>query len=617
MSNNEYKNRLSRHYDELKWLYFELYDHLSMDERQAAFDDLLAQMEGFYQGRNESLKELDRNRESNIGWYKANDLLGMCLYVKPFAGTLKGVQSKLDYIQECNVNYLHFMPLLDTVDGRSDGGYAVADFRKIKPELGTMEDLQELTADCHARGISCCMDFVMNHTSEDHEWAKRARAGEKEYQDRYFFYDNWDVPNEYEKYVPQVFPTTAPGNFTWLEDAQKIVLTSFYPYQWDLNYRNPVVFNEMAANMMFLSNQGIDIVRIDAVPYIWKELGTDCRNLPQVHTIVRMCRMICEVVCPGTILLGEVVMAPEKLAPYFGPVDKPECHMLYNATTMCTMWSTVATRDTRLLRHQMDQVNNLPKEYIFLNYIRCHDDIGWGLDYPWLAWNFNQQEVPHKKYLNDFFTNKIPSYARGELYNDDPRLGDARLCGTTASLLGIESAETAGDAHKLELATDFDLMLHAFLLGQTGLPILYAGDEIGQLNDYTYHQDPNKCEDSRYLHRGNFLWDEAENRNDTATRQGKLFQGLQTLESIRREHPVFGADANLWTFWAGHENLLGLKRELNGKVFTAVYNFSENPHTAFLEAYGKHVDLVTGEEVNITGTWELPAYGFVWLLYKG
>ncbi|MCD7928665.1 MAG: amylosucrase [Clostridiales bacterium] len=613
---SDYQARLNRHLDELRWLYYELYEHAP--NRDAAFQDLLGKMEQASRERRDGLKALDSQREQDPGWYKSNELLGMCLYVKPFAGTLQGVREKLDYIQECNVNYLHFMPLLDTVDGRSDGGYAVADFRKIKPELGTMEDLEELTADCHSRGISCCMDFVMNHTSEDHEWAKKARAGDPEYQARYFFYDTWDIPNEYEKHVPQVFPTTAPGNFTWLEDCGKIVLTSFYPYQWDLNYRNPVVFNDMADNMLFLANRGIDVVRVDAVPYIWKELGTDCRNLPKVHTIVRMCRMICEIVCPSVILLGEVVMAPEKLAPYFGTVEKPECHMLYNATTMCTMWSTVATRDTRLLRHQMDQVNSLPKEYLFLNYLRCHDDIGWGLDYPWLAWNLGQQEVPHKKYLNDFFTGKFPgSFARGELYNDDPRLGDARLCGTTASLLGVEKAEQGHDTAALELATDYDLMLHAFLLGQTGLPILYAGDEVGQLNDNTYHDDPQKADDSRYIHRGNFQWDLAQRRTDPATRQGKQFQGLDRLEAIRRANPVFRTEAEVWTFWAGDQALLGMKRQLNGQIFTAVYNFSEYHQTAHLEAYGPHTDLLTGAEVDITGEWNLPPYGFVWLLYKG
>ncbi len=366
--------RFERHFDELKWLYIELYENDSM------FAELCDNIHRFYEERNKDLKKLDREREEDPNWYKNNDMLGMMLYIDNFAGNMKGVQEKLDYLEKCNVNYIHLMPFLDTVEGRSDGGYAVADFRKVQERLGTMEDLESLTAACHKKQMNVCMDFVMNHTSEDHEWAKRARQGDGEYMSRYFFFNNDTIPKMYEQTVPQVFPTTAPGNFTWLPDAGHFVMTSFYPYQWDLNYRNPRVFNEMMYNFLYLANKGIDIIRIDAVPYIWKELGTQCRNLKQVHTIVRMMRIISEIVCPSVLLLGEVVMEPEKVVPYFGTVEKPECHMLYNVTTMATTWHTVATRDVSLLKKQLDIVNGLPKEYVFLNYLRCHDDIGWGLD---------------------------------------------------------------------------------------------------------------------------------------------------------------------------------------------------------------------------------------------
>ena len=427
--------RLKRHETELKQLYGELYHQ---DER--AYSYFLDMLQRMWSERNSDLKNQDARRECNPAWYKGHELTGMLMYVGAFAGTLNGVRAKLDYIEECGVNYLHLMPLLESPEGRSDGGYAVSDFRRVQPELGTMADLAALAADCHERGISLCLDFVMNHTSEDHAWAKAARAGDPRMQERYFFYDDWSIPQEFEKSVPQVFPTTAPGNFSWCEEAGKVVMTTFYPYQWDLNYANPVVFNDMTENMLFLCNQCVDIIRLDAVPYIWKELGTSCRNLPQVHMLVRLMRMACEIVCPGTLLLGEVVMEPSKVVPYFGTVDRPECHLLYNVTTMASTWHTVAVKDVRLLRHQLGQVFALPKEYGFLNYLRCHDDIGWGLDYPFL-WSFGMNEVAHKKYLNDYLTGKLPgSPSRGELYNDDPRLGDARLCGTTASLCGVETA---------------------------------------------------------------------------------------------------------------------------------------------------------------------------------
>ena len=606
-----YEARLNRHIDELKWLYCELYQdnpYVMMH-----LNDLLAELKKFYNARNEDLKTSDILREQDPKWYKRNDLTGMMMYVNAFSKTLKGLEEKLDYIQECNVNYLHLMPLLSSPKGRSDGGYAVADFRTVQPELGTMEDFAEVTSACHKRGISVCLDFVMNHTSEDHEWAKRARAGEKEYQDRYFFFDSYDIPALYEQTCPQVFPTTAPGNFTWLDDIKKHVMTTFYPYQWDLNYRNPIVLNEMIFNMLYLANQGVDIVRLDAVPYIWKQLGTNCRNLPQVHTIVRMMRMICEIVCPGVLLLGEVVMAPEKVVPYFGTVEKPECHLLYNVTTMASTWHTVATRDVSLLRRQLDIVAALPREYVFQNYLRCHDDIGWGLDYDFLR-NFGIEEVPHKKHLNDFFTGKYPdSFARGELYNDDPRLGDARLCGTTASLCGIERFGFEGDEEGVDRAIRYDITLHAFMFSQSGIPVVYSGDEIGMLNDYSYKNDPDKAADSRYIHRGDFRWDLAENRHRPDTVQGKLFPALDKLEHIRASHSVFNSDVPLRTLDTWDSSILALVRENDTEKFIGIYNFSEYDKVAWInEEDGMYLDLISGRKMEARGV-QIPAFGCYWL----
>ena len=604
----EFSERFSRHADELKWLYMELYH--GDEEAFAYFTDMLYRM---YEARPEGMRQIDRERLANPAWYKGRDLLGMLMYVNAFAGNLKGVRKKLGYIEECGVNYLHLMPLLESPAGRSDGGYAVADFRKVQPELGTMKDLSALAEDCHSRGISLCLDFVMNHSSEDHEWARRARAGEKEYQDRYFFYDDWTIPQEFEKTVPQVFPTTAPGNFSWCEEAGKVVMTTFYPYQWDLNYANPVVFNDMTENMLYLCNQGIDIIRLDAVPYIWKELGTSCRNLPQVHTLVRLMRMACEVVCPATLLLGEVVMEPSKVVPYFGTVEKPECHLLYNVTTMASTWHTVATADVRLLRHQLGQVFALPRQYSFLNYLRCHDDIGWGLDYGFLA-QLGMQEVPHKKYLNDYLTGKWPgSPARGELYNDDPRLGDARLCGTTASLCGVETARREKDAEKLAWALRYDIMLHAYMFTLSGIPVLYSGDEVAQENDYGYHDDPLKCEDSRYLHRGDMNWRRAARRTKEGTPEQQVFDALRRLEILREEHRVFDGAADTWIVNTRDDSVLGIGRYYQGEKLVALFNFASAERTLHIDELGEYTDLLTDQALdkwNVT----LPAGGFVWML---
>ena len=604
----EFDRRLARHFDELKWLYMDLYHD------EAAFDYFGKMLKKCWNERKKSLREQDARREADPNWYRSRELLGMMLYVGAFAGDLNGVKQKLKYLKECGVNYLHLMPLLQSPRGRSDGGYAVSDFRAVQPELGTMEDLESLANACRRAGISLCLDFVMNHTSEEHDWAKKARAGEPGYRERYFFYDSWDIPREFERTVPQVFPTTAPGSFTQLKNGQ-IVMTSFYPYQWDLNYANPTVFNDMTENLLFLANRGIDVIRLDAIPYIWKELGTDCRNLPQVHTLARMLRMVCEIVCPSVLLLGEVVMEPAKVAPYFGTPDKPECHMLYNVTTMATTWHTLATGDASLLKKQMEAVCALPKDFLFLNYLRCHDDIGWGLDYPWLGQRFGTDEVAHKRYLNNWFTGKWPgSDARGELYNDDPRLGDARLCGTTASLCGVEAADFEGDPFKLEQSVACDLTLHAWMLSQSGIPVIYSGDEIGQLNDYTYHNDPDKREDSRYLHRGAFQWGLAEYRNDPDTRQGKLFQGLRRLEELRAGEPCFDGDAEVRTEDSGDHRVLALSRRTGDRELVCLFNFSRQFVRAGVDREGAYTELMYGTHYDNIRSIELWPNGFAWLL---
>ena len=609
------EERLQECYNELTRLYKELYG-----EDEAGFAYFLGMLKRSYEDRRDSLRKRDEERLLNPDWYRSGDMLGMMLYVDAFSGNLQGLKERLPYMEECGVNYLHLMPLLKTVKERSDGGYAVADFRTVQPELGTMEDLESLADECHDKGISLCLDFVMNHTSEDHAWAKAARAGDPVAKSRYFFFDDWTIPNEYEKTVPQVFPTTAPGNFTYLPDCNQVVMTCFYPFQWDLNYANNMVFHDMTENLLFLANRGIDVIRLDAVPYIWKELGTNCRNLPQVHTLVRMMNLAAYVVCPGVLLLGEVVMEPARVVPYFGTPEKPECQILYNVTTMCTTWHTLATRDVRLLKSQMEQVFALPVSCVFQNYLRCHDDIGWGLDYPFLQ-QFGMEEVPHKKYLNDYFTGKWEgSPSRGELYNDDPRLGDARLCGTTASLCGLETAQTAEER---KLALSCDEMLHAFMLSQSGIPVLYSGDEIAQKNDYSYHEDPDRKEDSRYVHRGRFRWDLAEHRTDDQTEEGWIFEALRDLEEIRAAHPAFRADAACRVIETGSDQVLGFVRRYEaapGEEVVCLYNFSPEPCEVANPAIGAAC-LAAGKQrkdecekrIYSEETIALPGYGFVWI----
>lgn len=608
MQQTHFDRRLAGYLDELKWLYTELYGDTPY------FQALLNSLRRFSAERKPALQALDLARESDPGWYRRSDMLGMMLYTEQFAGRLSGIEQRLPYLKELQIRYLHLMPLLKMPKDENDGGYAVSDFRQVDERIGSMEDLSHLADVCREQGMSLCLDFIVNHTSDEHEWAVRAKKGEPAFQERYMCYDTYAIPAEYEKTVPQVFPNTAPGNFIFCKEMGKYVLSSFNPYQWDLNYKNPTVFNAMAENLLYLANVGIEIFRIDAVPYIWKELGTTCRNLPQVHTIMRMLRIIAKVVCPAVIFKGEVVMAPREVAPYFGPVDKPECDILYNVTTMVCVWNTLATRDVTLLKWQMDTMDALPPEFTFVNYVRCHDDIGWGLEESSVAY-LGFDPLEHKKFLYHFYTGDYPgSFARGELYNYDPVSQDARSCGTCASLCGIEAALNAGDETALETAIRRHLMIHAYITSLSGIPVIYSGDELAQLNDHTYTDDPVKAADSRFLHRGKLDWKRAEGRHDCTTVQGRVFCGLQKLIRLRAENPVFNAGAREHTLETGDKSVLAFRRNGGGQVLTAVYNFCEQPRTVTLPLEGGSHDLLTGQAYS-GGFLTLDAYQALWLLH--
>lgn len=585
-----FARRLQERRDELEWLYMELYDRRDM------LDTLLERMGEAYRQREQSLRRLDAKREQDPNWFRSGKMLGMTMYTDLFAGNLPGLEKKLDYLTEQGITYLHLMPLLKMPHPDNDGGYAVEDFDQVDPTLGTNEDLSRLTAAMRRRGMSLCLDFVINHTADTHPWAMRAKAGEQEYIDRYICFDTPDIPREMEKTIPDVFPETAPGSFIYQEDMKKYVCSSFHPYQWDLNYRNPAVFNDMVCSMLHLANLGVEILRIDAVPYLWKEMGTSCRNLPKVHTIMRMIRLIIETVCPAVILKGEVVMAPKELAPYFGTQEKPECHLLYNASTMATQWSALASADVRQLKRQLDDLHSLPANCCFVNYLRCHDDIGWGLNEEF-GRTIGIDPVAHKKYLYEFFEGSFPgSYARGERYNYNPATQDARTCGTTASLCGIEKGLCEGDESQVALGIQRDLMMHAAMMTMAGFPMLSSGDEIGQLNGYDYHDDPDRREDSRNLHRTRFNWDNAARRKEPGTVQQRIWDGLRQLENIRCGEPCFGPEAWVTTWDTANRQVLALVRRTEGETLVGLFNFSGDIQTIHMDALeGDFTDLITGE----------------------
>ena len=605
----DFQRRFDTFQNEMRRLYFSLYRGC-----EDGYDRFCGMLRDFYRKRPEEFKQRDLEKEAEPDWYYTNDMVGMQIYADAFADDLKGVTAHLDYLKETGINVLHLMPLMECSSQKSDNGYSVNDFRKVRKDLGTMDDLRELVWAARQSGIMVCLDLILNHTGEDHDWARRAKKGDLEYQKRYYFFDDWMTPNEYEKTKPQVLPKSAPGNFTWDINTHKVVMTTFHSNQWDLNYHNPAVFHEMCGNLLFLCNAGVEIVRLGAVSYIWKEIGTDCIDLPEVHTILRLFRMAVDIVCPGVLLAAEAPPDFDAEVSYYGSLERPECHFLCNNSVTTSIWNGVASGDVRLLKHQLEKVFSLSREDLFINYLRNHDDVSWDLDFDFLR-SLGMAETAHRLFLNAYFCGKTTgSDARGELHQNDQSSVYAGVSGTTASFCGIEAADYEWNEEKMKIGIRRDVMLHALLMCCNGLPMIYGGDEIGQLNDYTYRNDLEKKLDSNFLHRGKLNWEHANMRYDMWTRQGRLYTELVKLFSLRRKCNVFSSKADRWIVETYNDSVLGLGRYYNGKKFIALFNFSCEEEIAWINENEDYRDLITGEAVSAKGIRMAPA-GFRWLLH--
>jgi amylosucrase len=603
----EYTDRLNKYKKEIESILLALYGKASL------FSELEILLKKRFDQRSSSLKELDEYRLENPTWYIDSNMLGITMYTDLFAGSLKGIITKIPYLKELGITYLHLMPILKMPKDMNDGGYAVDSLKDVDSKFGTNEDLAQLASELRKAGISLCLDFVMNHTSSTHPWAIKAKEGDLEAKQKYTFYKDRKIPDYYDSIVPEVFPSTAPGNFTYVKELDEWVLTSFYPFQWDLNYANYKVLFEIIDSMLVLANLGNEIFRLDAVPYIWKKLGTKCRNLNQVHKIVRLIRIVMEIVCPSIVLKGEVVMAPNELAAYFGTPEKPECHLLYNAALMANLWDSLASQDIRLLNHQLNSILSLPSHCHFVNYIRCHDDIGWALD-PQEQYNMGQDPIEHKKFVYNFFSGNFPgSYSKGELYNYDPISQDARSCGTTASFCGIEKALELNNSSDLDKAIQRDLLMHAMMYSLEGFPLLSSGDEIGQLNDYSYKKDPLRVEDQRNVHRSKFNWDKAELRFDKNSYQGRIFDNLKYFLQLKSSNICFDKDAVVTT-WDSHNNkVLIIRRVKDNEELLCVFSLSDTDERFYTDCLiGDYFDLFSNKRFTPGWGCTIKSHQYIW-----
>ncbi|MEO6732500.1 MAG: alpha-amylase family glycosyl hydrolase [Ferruginibacter sp.] len=561
-------------------LYTDLYGRHPQQEQ--LFSLLVDTIVRAYTVRPATLKQQDEEKENMGNWFLSNELTGMSLYVDRFCGSLAAVEKKLSYFEDLGVNVLHLMPVMESPEGESDGGYAVSDFRKIDKRFGTLTDLKKVRSGMSKKNMYLMLDIVLNHTSQRHEWAIKAKQGKKQYQDYFYMYDDRTIPDEFDKTMPEVFPESSPGNFIWSPECNRWVMSIFHQYQWDLNYANPVVLIEMLDTIFFYANLGVDILRIDAPAFIWKQLGTTCQNLPQAHTILRLIKQCVQVATPGMALLGEAIVAPKEIMKYFGTGTyiARECDFAYNATQMALQWDALATGETKVMLAAQHEILQKPFGTSWITYTRCHDDIGLGYD-DYMIRNAGFNPYDHRKFLQEYYAGIYPgSPAAGALFSVNPKTQDARISGSLASLCGLEKAIINNEPSAIDSSINKILLMQAQSFFMGGVPMLFYGDEAGYTNDYSYLDDPGKSYDNRWMHRPVIDWEKNKKINVEGTIEQRIFAGTKQLINIRKQLAVAGDYKNLTWLSPHNIHVAGYLRTLDEQKLYCIFNFSDQ--TAFL-----------------------------------
>ncbi len=568
-------SRLSANISSIEYLFRELYN----ENGDTCFDQLIDVIIEAYKNRSSQLRQVDNSKIEKGTWFLSNELAGMSLYVDLFCDKLKNLELKLDYFKRLGVNVLHLMPLFESPPGESDGGYAVSDFRKVDKKFGSLDDLKNLKEKMLGEDMYLMTDIVFNHTSQHHDWAQKAKAGDKKYQEFFYMYDDRTIPDKFEKNMKEIFPESAPGNFVWVKECNKWVMNVFHNYQWDLNYSNPAVLIAMIDTVFFYANLGVDILRIDAPAFIWKELGTNCINQPKAHTLLRMVKLCTEISAPGMALLAEAITAPKEIIKYFGTENftAKECDLAYNATQMALQWDALATGDTRVMLAAQNILLQKPYGTSWITYTRCHDDIGLGYDDSMIERaGFNPYK--HRQFLKNYYSgNFFGSPSMGALFSYNPKTGDARISGSLASLCGLEKAMDDNNKDEITIAIKKILLMQSFSFFIGGLPMLFYGDELGYTNDYSYLLDQSKSYDNRWMHRRKIDWEKIENVDVKNTPEEKIFSGTKKLLSIRKKLPAIGDNSNL--IWTSPHNIhvAAFIRYTNDQQIFCLFNFSTEP----------------------------------------
>lgn len=607
-------SRLEHYFPKISDLFEKLYLH--HPKKEEALKKLLEILLENFDKRDHSLKKLDLERVQNPNWFSSEKIVGMMLYTDRFNENFKGVQNKIPYFKNLGINTLHLMPFLEVPEPENDGGYAVKNYRETNPKLGTMQDFENLAKELHLNEMNVVMDFVLNHCADSHEWAIKAKNGEEKYKDYFYFFKDRTLPDEFEKTMLEIFPDTAPGNFTWLEEQKEWVMTLFHNYQWDLNYKNPNVLVEMIDTLLFLANKGVDVFRLDAVAYMWKDIGRFNQNLPEVHFLLQVFKMSGQIVAPGIAYIAEAIVAPNEIIKYFGEGDAAgnECDVAYNATFMALSWEAIASQNTDLLRKSMIVVPKKPTNTTWINYARCHDDIGLGFE-DYLIHELGKNPLQHRLYMLKYYCDGQENFGKGFRFMQEPN-GNARLSGSMASLCGLEKAIELNDEYQINLAIKKINLQHAIILSLGGIPMIYSGDEIATLNYYDYLNEEDKKHDNRWLHRPMMNWEIAQNL-ESYPFQKTVFDSLKKMIEVRKNTLAFEDRNDLEWIDSGNSHLLVYKKtDKTGKNIWIIANFSpyETVFAGWFIGINKNArNILTDETFTIQYQNFIGSYTVLWL----
>ncbi|MBU2647123.1 alpha-glucosidase C-terminal domain-containing protein, partial [bacterium] len=433
-------------------------------------------------------------------------------------------------------------------------------------------------------------------------------------------------PDMFEETLPEIFPEQAPGNFTWDESMQKWVMTVFNHYQWDLNYSNPTVFIEMLDILLFWANQGADIIRLDAVAFLWKKIGGTSQNEAEAHKLLQLFKDCCQVTAPGVVFIAEAIVTPIEIVKYFGEdaVNAKECEIAYNATLMALLWDAVATKNAKLLTQGIKNLPDKLERATWLNYIRCHDDIGLGFTDEDIA-QAGYEPHSHRQFLiNYFIGNYENTSARGLPFGQNRKNGDVRISGTLTSLIGLEKALEEGHPEQIDIIVKHIMLVYSIIFSFGGIPLIYYGDELGTLNDYSFIDFIGKANDTRWAHRPKIDWEKSELRNQPGTVAHKIFTLLKQMIKVRKDIPAFADFNNREMIDLANPSLIAFYRFSPdaSQHILVVGNFDAHPQYLNLsdiqfDKFRMHEnirDLYSGESPALfNDQMVLPPYQFYWI----